>query len=100
MSCTKKTSIVISTEGISLHYLSPNCVKLSYLDTLNQMSDVGPGINTHMPMLLEPFKDVVLILLYLHVAFKVEPLMFNILMCGDEEPFRLSLHVIYILWSQ
>ena len=55
----RDTSIVISPEGISYHDLSLDYVKFSYLNTLNQMSDLGPGINTHMPMFLEPFKDVV-----------------------------------------
>ena len=93
----RDTSMVISPEGSSHHDMILDCVKLSYLDTLNQMSDLGPGINTHMLMFLEPFKDVVLILFYFHVAFKVEPLMFIRLMCGNEEPFGLTCHVIYII---
>ena len=67
--------------------MSLNCVKLSYLGTLNKMSDLGPGINPRMPMLLDPFKDVVLILLNVHVAFKVEPLTFNRVMRGDKDPY-------------
>ena len=65
-----------------------------------QMSDLGPGINPHMPMFLETFKDVVLILLNFHVALKVEPLTFTRLMHGNEEPFGLTCHVIHIIWSQ
>ena len=64
------------------------------------MSDLVPGINTHMPMLLETFKDVVMILLYFNVGFKVEPLMFTRLMRGGEEPFGLTRHAIHIIWSQ
>ena len=80
--------------------MSLECVKLSYLDTLIQISDLGPGINPHMPMLLQPLKDVVMILLYFHVAFKFEPLTFTKVMRGDEESFGLTCHVIYIIWSQ
>ena len=94
------TSIVISPEGSSFHDLILECVKLMYLDTQIQMSDLGPGINTHIPMLLDNFKDVVLILLNFHVAFKVEPLTFTRLMCGDEDPFILNHYVIYIICSQ
>ena len=94
------TFIVISPEGSSRHDLSLDCIKLSYLDTLNQMSDLGPGINPHMPMYLEPFNDVVLILLYSHVAFKVGPLTFTIVIHDNEDPFGLTLHVIYIIWYQ
>ena len=77
-----------------------DCVNLSYLDTLNQMSDLVYGIDTHMFMFLDPFKDMVLILLYFHVVFKVEPLPFTRVMRGDEDPFSLTCHVIYIIWSQ
>ena len=64
------------------------------------MSDLGPGINPYVPMFLEPFKDVVLILLNSHVAFKVEPLTFTRLMHGNEEPYGFTCHLIYIIWSQ
>ena len=64
------------------------------------MSDLGPGINPHIPMFLDPFKDVVLILFYFHVSFKVEPLTFSRVMCGDKEPFGLTRNDIYIIWSQ
>ena len=94
------TSIVISPEGSILHDLSLDCVILGYLDTLNQMSDLVPGTNPHMPMYLEPFNDVVLILLYSHVAFKVGPLTFTIVIHDNEDPFGLTLHVIYIIWYQ
>ena len=80
--------------------MSLDFFKLSYLDTLNKMSDLGPGINPHMLMLLEPFKDVVLILLNFHVVFKVEPLTFTRVMSGGEETFNLTCHVIHIIWSQ
>ena len=80
--------------------MSIDCVKLSYLDTLNQMSDLGPGINPHMPVFLEPFNDAVLILLNFGLAFKVEPLTFTRLMRGEEEPLGLPRHVIHIIWSQ
>ena len=53
-----------------------------------------------MPMLIDPFKDVVLIFFYFHVALKVEPLTFTILMHGNKEPFGLTSHVIYIIWYQ
>ena len=96
----RDTSIVISSEGGSRHDLILDCVKLSYLDTLNQMSDFGPGINPHMPMFLEPFNDVVLILLNFHVAFKVKPLTFTRVMCGNKEPVGLTRHVVQIIWSQ
>ena len=39
-----------------------DCVKLSYLDTLNQMYDLVPRINPRMPMFLDPIKYVVLTL--------------------------------------
>ena len=94
------TSIVISPEGSSLHDLSLDCVILGYLDTLNQMSDLGPGSNHHMPMFRKPFKNVALILLYFYVVFKVEPLTFTRVMCCDKEPFGLTRHVIYIIWYQ
>ena len=80
--------------------MSLDCVKLSYLDTLNQMSDLGPGINTQTPMLLDPFKDVVLILLNFHVELKVEAITFTRVMRGNEERFGLARHVIRIIWSQ
>ena len=80
--------------------MSLDCVELTYLDTLNQMTYLGPRINPHMHMLLEPSNDVVLILFYFHVAFKVEPLTFTRVMHGDEEPLVLTRHVIYIIWSQ
>ena len=64
------------------------------------MFDLGPGINPHMPMLLEPFKDVVLILLDFHVAFKVELLTFTRVMRVDEDPIGLTSYVIHIIWSQ
>ena len=70
----RDTSIVISTEVSSCHDLRLDCVKIIYLDTLNPIYDLGPRINPHMPMLLDPFKDMVLILLYFHVAFKVDRL--------------------------
>ena len=94
------TSIVISTEGSSCHDMILDRVKLSYLDTPNKIYKLVPWINIHMTMLLETFKDVVLILLYFHVAFKVEPLKFTRLMRGNEEPFGLPHHVIYIIWHQ
>ena len=53
-----------------------------------------------MPMFIETFKYVVLTLLYFNVAFKADPLTFTRLMCGDEEPFGLTCHIIYIIWSQ
>ena len=53
-----------------------------------------------MPMFLEPFKDVVMILLYFRVAFKVEPLMLTRVIFGNKEPFGLTCHVIHIIWSQ
>ena len=96
----RDTFIVISTKGSICHDLGLDCVKLSYLDTLNQMSDLGPGINPHMPMLLDPFKDLVLILLNFHVAFKVEPLTLTRVMRVYKEPFGLTHHVIHIIWSQ
>ena len=96
----RDTSIVISSEGSSFHDLSFEFVKLIYLDTLNKMSDLGPGINPHMPMFLDPFKDVVQILLNFHVAFKVELLKLTRLMRGDKEPFGLTCHVIHIIRSQ
>ena len=96
----RDTSILISSEGISSHDLSLECVKLIYLDNLNQMSDLEPRINPHMPMFLETFKDMVLILLNFHVAFKVEPLTFNRVMCDYEDPFFITCHVIQIIWSQ
>ena len=71
---------------------------MSYLDTFNKMSDLVPGINPHMPILLEPFKDVVLILLNFYVAFKVEPFTFTRVMHDDKEPFGLTCHVIHIIW--
>ena len=64
------------------------------------MSDLGPGINAHIPILLDPFKYVVLILLYFYVAFKVEPITFIKVMHGDEDPFGLTCHVIYIIRPQ
>ena len=90
----------LSSKGSSRHDIILDFFKLSYLDILNQMSDLGPGINPHMPMFLEPFKDVVLILLNFHVAFKVELLTFTRVMRGDKEPFGLTHHVIHIIWSQ
>ena len=96
----RDTSIVISSEGISCHDMSLDCVKLSYLDTLNQMSELGPRINPKTPMLIETFKDMVLTLLNFHVVFKVEPLTFTRVMRGDEDPFGLTHHVIHIIWSQ
>ena len=80
--------------------MSLDCVKLIYIDTLNRMSDLGPNINPHMPMLLDPFMDLVLILLYFHVVFKVELLTFTIVMCGNKEPLGLTHHVFYIILSQ
>ena len=62
---------MISPEGSSRHDMSLDCVKLSYLDTLNQITDLGAGINPHMPMLLYPFKDVVMSLFYFRLALKV-----------------------------
>ena len=53
-----------------------------------------------MNMLLDPFKYLVLIFLNFYVAFKVEPLTFTRIMCGNEEPFSLTHHVIHIIWSQ
>ena len=94
------TSIVISYEGSSCQDMVLECVKLSHLDTLNHMSDLGPGINPHTPMLLDTLKDVVLILLNFNVAFKVEPLTFTRVMRGVEEPFGFTRHVIHIIWSQ
>ena len=91
---------MISSEGSSIHDLSLDCVKLSYLDTLNQMSDLVPRTNTHMPMFLENFKDVVLIILNFHVALKIETLTFTSLMRGNEEPFSFTRHVIHIIWYQ
>ena len=96
----RDTSILIGSEVNICHDLSLEYVKLSYIDTLNQMYDLGPEINPHMPIFLEPFKDVVLILLNFHVAFKVEPLTFTRLMHGNEEPFGLTCRVIHIIWSQ
>ena len=96
----RDTSIIFSPEGRSNHDLSLDCVKPSYLDTLIQMSNLGSGINPHMHTLLDPFKDVVLILLYFYVAFKAEPLTFTILMRGEEEPLWLTRHDIYIIWSK
>ena len=93
----RDTSIVISSEGGSRHYLSLDCVKLIYLDTLNQISDLGLEINARIPMFLEPFKDVVLITLNFHVAFKVEPFTFTRVIRGSEEPFSLTCHVIHII---
>ena len=58
----RDTCIIISPEGITCHDLSLDCDKASYLDTMNQMCDLEPGINPHMSMFLEPFKGVVLIL--------------------------------------
>ena len=80
--------------------MSLDFIKISYLDTLNQMSDLGPGIDPHIPMYLDPSNDVVLIPVYYHIAFKVEPLTLTRLMRGDEEPFVPTYHVIYIFWSQ
>ena len=80
--------------------MSLDYVNLSYLDYLNQMSDLGPIINTHMPMLLESFKDVVMILLYFHVVFEVELLTFTRAIRGEKEPCGLTRHVIYIIWSK
>ena len=51
-------------------------------------------------MLLDPFKDVVLIILYFHVALKFDPLTFTRVMLGDEDPFGLTSHVVYIIWYQ
>ena len=64
------------------------------------MYDLGPGINPQMPMLLEPFKYVVLIFLNFYIAFKVEPLTFTRVMHGDKETFSLTRHVIHIIWYQ
>ena len=64
------------------------------------MFDLGPGINIHITMFLEPFKEVVMILLNFHIAFKVEPLTFTRVMLVNKEPFDLTRHVIYIIWSQ
>ena len=57
------TSIVISAEGSSRHDLRLDYVKLSYLDTLNKIYDLGPRIDPHISMFLDSFKNVVLILL-------------------------------------
>ena len=67
----RDTSIIISPEGSSHHDMRIDCITLSYLDNLNQMSDLGPSINPHMPMLLETFKDVMTLLLYFNVEFKI-----------------------------
>ena len=67
-------SMVIIYEGSSSHDLSLDCVKLRYLDTLNQMSEMGPIINPHVPMFLDTFKDVVLILLNFQVTLKLNRL--------------------------
>ena len=53
-----------------------------------------------MPMFLDPFKDMMLILLNFHVVFKYEPITFTRIICDDEETFGLTRHVIYINWSQ
>ena len=74
--------------------MSLDCFNLIYIDNLNQMSDLVPGIDPHMITLLEPFKDMVQIISYFHVAFKVEPLTFIRVMCGNEGPFGLTCHVI------
>ena len=92
------TFIVISPEGSSIHDLILDCVKLSYIDTLNQISDLGSWINPHMTMFLDPLNYVALILLYFHVAFKFEPLTFTRVMCGDEESLSRTRQVIYIIW--
>ena len=94
------TSIIISPEESSRYDLSLDCVKLSYLETQNKISYVGPGIDPHMPILLDPFKDVVLIVLYFHVAFKVELLTFTRVMRCDKDPLDLNPRVIYIIWYQ
>ena len=80
--------------------MSLDCVKLSYLDTLNHIYDLVPGIDPHVPIFLDAFKDVVLIPLYFHVSFKVEPLKFTRLIRVGEEPFGLTRHVFYIIWYQ
>ena len=100
MSCTKRHIHLISPEGSSRHDIILDCFKLSYLDNLNQMSDLEPGIDPHMPILIQSFKDVVLILFYFHVAFKVEPLTFTRLIRGDKDPFVLTHYIIYIIWTQ
>ena len=86
----RDTSIVISSEGSSSYDLSLDCVKPSYLDNLNEMSDLGAGIDPLMTMFLETLEDVVLILLYFHLEFKVEPNTFTRVMCGNKEPFSLT----------
>ena len=48
-------------------------------------------------MFLDPFKDVVLILLYFHVVLKVELIMFTTVIRGNEELLSLTRHVIYII---
>ena len=96
----RDTSIVISFEVSSRHDTSLDCVKLIYLDTLNQRIDLRPGTNPHMPMYIEPLKDVVLILLNFHVMFKVEPLKFTRVMRDNRETFGLTHHVIYIICYQ
>ena len=93
-SVQRDTSISIILEGSSHHDLSLDCVKLSYIDTLNQMSDLGPRIDPHMPILLEPLKDVVLILLNFCLAFKAEPLTLTRLMCDEKETFGITYHVV------
>ena len=93
-------SIIISLKVSSRHDLILDCVKPSYIDTLNQMSVSGPRINPHMTMFHDTFKYVVLILLYFHVAFKVQQHTFTRGMRGNKEPFGLTCHVVYIIWSQ
>ena len=58
---------------------------------------MGPAIDPHMPMFLDTFKDMVLILFYFNVAFKVEQLTFARLMRVEEDPFGITFHVIYII---
>ena len=86
----RDTSIVTSSGGNSCHDLSLDCVKLSYLVNPNQISGLWTGINPHMPMFLDPYNDVVLILFNFHVAFKIEPLTFTRLMRGYKESFGLT----------
>ena len=94
------TSIVINSEGSSCQDLSLDYVKLNYFDILNQISYLVTRINPHMPMLLAPFKDVVLILLNFHVVFKIETLTFTRVIRGDKESLGLTFHVIHIIWYQ
>jgi hypothetical protein len=93
-------SVKVVAELFIRHNTSLDGIKLVGLDTVKKVTDLGTWINPSVAVFNEPFHDGMLLLVDVHVAFKVPTALLAIVDCILEFVLGKRRHVVDVVWPK